>query len=286
MTTNNINNSEINEDSNLNNIINSFVGDNESENTCITLNSKYYDIDDIPESFSNCDKYAYKVLHLNIHSLPAKFEALKLMLASLQQKGIQFDFILICESFLQEKNVNLYNLENFKFISKNRSKLKGGGVCMYIQNDIQFKLRDDIAIFREGEFESIFIETSYPNNKPSIIGEVYRVPNTNTKKSLEYYESIIAKIGNTNTIIGTDQNFDFLKIDSCTQASELLNTYLASSLIPTITKPTRITHSTATLIDNILIKYNPNSTTHSGIIISDISDHMPVFCFIDHFNKK
>lgn len=180
------------------------------------INSKYYDIDDMHESFSCFEKYQYQVLQLNIHSLPAKFEALKLMLTSLQQKGVQFDFILICETFLQEHNVSLYNLENYTFISKNRSKLKGGGVCMYIKNNIQFKLRDDIAIFREGEFESIFIETTCPNTKPYIIGEIYRVPNTNTKKSLEYYETIITRIGNNNTIIGTDQNVDFLKTNSCT----------------------------------------------------------------------
>ena len=50
--------------------------------------------------------------------------------------------------------------------------------------------------------------------------------------------------------------------------------------MPTITKPTRVTHTSATLIDNILVKSNNNSKVHSGIINTHISDHFPVFCSI------
>jgi len=48
-------------------------------------------------------------------------------------------------------------------------------------------------------------------------------------------------------------------------------------MIPTIIKPTRITHSTATLIDNIYLKSNKPQNVHSGIILSDISDHFPIY---------
>ena len=84
--------------------------------------------------------------------------------------------------------------------------------------------------------------------------------------------------GNKSVIIGADQNFDFLKIENNNNTLELLNTYLSSSIIPTINKPTRVTHSIATLIDN----NKPNLDIYSGIIISDLSDHMPVFCFMNY----
>ena len=45
---------------------------------------------------------------------------------------------------------------------------------------------------------------------------------------------------------------------------------------PLITKPTRVTSNTATLIDNILTNCSRNSL--NGIIILDISDHFPLFC--------
>jgi len=44
---------------------------------------------------------------------------------------------------------------------------------------------------------------------------------------------------------------DLLNIESHKHTAELLNNMFASSLIPTINTPTRITHSSATLIDNI-----------------------------------
>ena len=47
------------------------------------------------------------------------------------------------------------------------------------------------------------------------------------------------------------------------------------SLLPIIGKPTRITDNSATLIDNFFI--NGPCNFESGILISDISDHYPIF---------
>ena len=49
---------------------------------------------------------------------------------------------------------------------------------------------------------------------------------------------------------------------------------LDSNLLPCITRPTRITKSTATLIDNVLISKNLQGKQDSKIIITDISDHL------------
>ena len=50
------------------------------------------------------------------------------------------------------------------------------------------------------------------------------------------------------------------------------------SFLPLITKPTRIRDTSATLIDNIFTNVLPHP--NSAIIISDISDHFPIFaCF-------
>ncbi len=59
-----------------------------------------------------------------------------------------------------------------------------------------------------------------------------------------------------------------------------------AGLLPTITKPTRITHKTATLIDNIYIKSKNACNSKSAIIVSDISDHLPCLLFLDKIAKK
>jgi hypothetical protein len=152
---------------------------------------------------------------------------------------------------------------------------------MYIRNAINYKLRTDISVFEEGEFESIFIETS-DSEKATIIGEIYRIPNTNPQLSLERYQSVMEKLNKNKkrVIIGTDQNFDYLKIGSDKTTSDLLDVCLASNMIPTITKPTCVTHTSATLIDNIYLNHT-NASIHSGILYVNLSDHFPVFCFVN-----
>ena len=55
----------------------------------------------------------------------------------------------------------------------------------------------------------------------------------------------------------------------------------------TITKPTRITHNSATLIDNIYVNYTANNPhIQSAIIIHDISDHLPVISSLSYPNKR
>ena len=106
-----------------------------------------------------------------------------------------------------------------------------------------------MAINVENEFESIFIEISM------IIGEIYRVPNTNETQSIERFHNITNKIKTTHckAFIGTDQNFDLLKYDTNKNTQTLLGGFIESGFISTITKPTRVIHSTSTIIDNIYI---------------------------------
>ena len=51
------------------------------------------------------------------------------------------------------------------------------------------------------------------------------------------------------------------------------------SMLPIINKPTRVTASSATIIDNIYITDN-NPNTFQGLLCTDISDHLPIFYII------
>ena len=47
-------------------------------------------------------------------------------------------------------------------------------------------------------------------------------------------------------------------------------------MVPTIVKPTRITETTASLIDNTFINFFDDAYS-AGIIYDDIADHLPTF---------
>ena len=55
---------------------------------------------------------------------------------------------------------------------------------------------------------------------------------------------------------------------------------------PLITKPSRITESSATLIDNIFTN-DIKRLNRAGLLISDVSDHLPVFvCSEERIERK
>ena len=72
-----------------------------------------------------------------------------------------------------------------------------------------------------------------------------------------------------------------------TETHDYVDAMFSNSLIPQITKPTRITPTTATLIDNIysndiLGEYKQLQ----GILYSDIADHLPIFILTTLNNGK
>ena len=76
-----------------------------------------------------------------------------------------------------------------------------------------------------------------------------------------------------------DFNINLLNEDVHPLTNEFINVLSSHSFYPGITKPTRITSSTASLIDNIFT--NSKSKQTSGIIITDLSDHLPIFISTD-----
>ena len=59
---------------------------------------------------------------------------------------------------------------------------------------------------------------------------------------------------NGDVKIGTDQNFNYLDNKRHSKTRDLLDIFISSGFLPTVTLPTRITHNTSTLNDNIYIK--------------------------------
>ena len=85
--------------------------------------------------------------------------------------------------------------------------------------------------------------------------------------------------------ICVDFNIDLLNSHNHKPTEEFINTMYSLSLFPRITRPSRITHNSATLIDDIFTNILNNNTI-SGSIIQHISDHLPVFVVSDNFYIK
>ena len=75
-----------------------------------------------------------------------------------------------------------------------------------------------------------------------------------------------------------DFNIDLLKYESSNFSNRFGEQMFTSFFFPLITKPTRITQHTSTLIDNIFTNdLDQVQSSSNGLIFTDISDHLPIF---------
>ena len=147
---------------------------------------------------------------------------------------------------MSKTNAHLFPISGYNFVHVSRTQLTKGGVAIYLLDEFNYKERFDLSIYVEGEFESIVLEIQSKYNKPNIIvSEIYRMSNTNERLSIECIEQIVTALSNSkcDIIIGSDQNIDYKNVNKNKNASDLLDVFFASGILPTIKRPTRITHT-------------------------------------------
>jgi hypothetical protein len=139
--------------------------------------------------------------------------------------------------------------------------------------------------------ETRFIEVLNSHGKNIIIGVVYRPPNGNFDSFKNLMNEILENVNRENKLcyLMGDLNIDLFKSESCDFTNHFIEQLFMSSFFLLITKPTRITHHTATLTDNIFT--NNLEELHesvNGIILSNISDHLPIvhICLIQIYLLK
>lgn len=137
----------------------------------------------------------------------------------------------------------------------------------------------------DGLFEIVTVEIEMKRSKNIIIICAYRAPGACidiTKDPLIHMFDRI--VGRKKVFLCGDFNVDLLNPQGHKGTSELIYVMHSLGLIPTITKPSRVTAYSATLIDNIYSNVMDTAVS-GGLLIEDISDHLPIFA-IYHSNHK
>ena len=154
---------------------------------------------------------------------------------------------------------------------KDRNKY-GGGVAIYVTEDIKFKKRDDLLT----NIESISVELVIPYVKPIIVTSIYSPPDS-PFGGFDDIKCLFSKIDKENRewVIAGDLNCDLLKPrDNDTVHIKII--YNIYNLKQIITEPTRTTSDTAILIDHIGTNKSEHILDH-GVIPCGISDHDVIF---------
>ena len=211
--------------------------------------SEYYCVRNFNKMLVNSEAKSFSILHCNIRSLPKNLNLLEEILCSLDYKVA---ILGITETKLGEKSISNVNIKGYNFYHTD-SPTNAGGAALYITNNLNAIPRPDIK-FNMKLVESSWAEIDAGKDKRKIIiGCIYKHPTCNLEQFLSQLDNIIKTLNpNRHEIyIFGDINIDFLKYNHHSQTEEFLDMLFANSILPIITKPTRITDHTATLIDHI-----------------------------------
>ena len=186
-------------------------------------------------------------VHFNCRSLKSNYDNL---ISCINSLDLGQSIIGVSETWLQDGENIVCPMPHYHFVGRGRTDKRGGGVGFFLHETLKFKRRHDLKVFNEC-IETIFIEISSPHNM--IVGTVYRPPSKSVQSFTDLMQPVLFKIsreGKQCVIMG-DFNVNLFCDNIATH--QFLDSFISSSYIPMIFKPTRVTNQTATLLDNIFI---------------------------------
>ena len=242
---------------------------------------KYFSESEFIKSFSECKSPI--ILNLNIQYLHSKFDKLRYFLEMLASEGIKIDVISLQEVSIIHNASSLTIPGYHPLIYKCRSNSKGGGVGFFVNESLKFRVKHDLSPFYERIFESLTIELFFDNSK-YYLSSVYRPPGNHPTLNdgelfnsfMTSFEAHVVTLTNHNSFILTDSNINLLAIDKSKHSQDFLDFMLSHGFLNLITKATRFSKNSFSLIDQIFTNLK-NPPSHSGIILNDLSDHLVTF---------
>jgi len=126
--------------------------------------------------------------------------------------------------------------------------------------------------------ETAFIDIPNGASCKFIVGVVYRPPDGNLLDFNVNYSNLLDKKSwcRSNCYIAGDFSINLLNCDSHSDTEHFPHTVSLHYQFPVITRPTHFCPTTSTLIDNVFVN-NLNIDSYAVIIISDLSDHLPLY---------
>ena len=262
---------------------------NDSPYNCAEISCQYVSEPEFIAKYAN--HLNPSVLSLNIQSLAAKFSEFSTFINSLAIGNCAPDVICLQEIWRIPDNtmfsLNGYHPLEFK---SRRNNVQGGGVGIYVRSDLNYTLNNEMSVFHDRIFETIFVTVTFGSKKFNV-GSVYRPgtphpqfsQNEQFSQFLELFSSLsdCCNSKKAPAYIFGDINLDCLKYGLNTHVTDYIDLLFSHGMLQVILKPTRVTLNSATLIDHVITNSGSN-TFDTTLIISKLSDHFPIVHFISH----
>ena len=113
------------------------------------VNSKYYSINEIQSlKVANKNKFLF-IFHINACSLNKNFDDLEYLLKCTKKI---FNVVAVTETRITKNTSKLCNIKLTNYESS------AGGTLLYIVNQLSYKPRINVNIYKKSELESTFVE--------------------------------------------------------------------------------------------------------------------------------
>lgn len=214
-------------------------------------------------------------VHLNARSLYHKVQALKedILKPNIGVLGIS-------ETWLKASIPDsLLNAQNFSLVRNDRKRGRGGGTCMYVNNNLEYEIVHNAISNKDIEIQSLYLRgrKSSHHQKRIVVLLTYRPPNgngINACNTIKEYIGTIEEIEKKEIVLMGDLNWDISDKESV--GAKFVNDICDEfGLKQMINESTRITSYSNTLIDVIIT--NVKNIAYVGCLNYQISDHYPTY---------
>ena len=169
---------------------------------CQLANCNYFDepgFDDLTKKIGATNK-CFSLCHVNIRSIKKN---LPNFITYMDCLDFNFPIIGLSETWLKDDNCDVYNIEQYDLFEKHRTSKSGGGVGLFIHQDIDFTKRLDLCYF-DDYIECISIELHkhvFDTNRNIIISVIYRPPKTDTRCFNDRMQILLDIINNEKSFV-------------------------------------------------------------------------------------
>lgn len=156
--------------------------------------SCYYTTDQFLDSFKTANNQ-FTIFDLNVQSIHAKIEEIRLFLHTLSNDNFYFDALCFQETWLSENdNTSLIEIDGYNLIHQGKSCSTHAGLAIYIRNIHSYD--HYLSETNSAVWEALFVKVNVnSSNKQVIIGNAYRPPNNQRDSLTAFFESFTTSLG-------------------------------------------------------------------------------------------
>ena len=207
--------------------------------------------------------------HLNVYHLPNKIADISLLL----NRTPKIHILGLTETWLSSKHADeILSIPNYQILRRDTIQRGHTGLVAYIHNSVYPFIRRRIDL-EPSNIECMWIEIKCSMSSPLLLGYLYRHPDSTDEWQENFVHMMDAiQLTNKNILIQGDFNVNLLEPHPSWQSTlELFG------LKQIVTKPTRISSTTTSLLDHI---YTNNTSLFTNVEVPEksISDHFPTIC--------